>query len=208
MDCITYPMRPTSGGPLHLRQPYDDAWRLEPKLNGERLVVHVDYESGTSTVWNRQGRLSSHRSIWEKAMHRLVQITRESFITWWDCEGLGLRHAVGRGTLILLDWIPSTPDVHPAWAQRKAFLASLAWDRSHVTPWSGHLVNADRLTVLPDWNDAEARTAIVAMQAQNAQCGAELYEGVVAKRKDSRYPIQLRSPDETNPYWIKHRWHF
>jgi len=34
----------------------------------------------------------------------------------------------------------------------------------------------------------------------------EFYEGLVAKRADSPYPLQLRSPDEEFSGWIKHRW--
>ena len=31
------------------------------------------------------------------------------------------------------------------------------------------------------------------------------YEGVVMKRVDSIYPMQLRSPDFETPDWMKHR---
>ena len=38
--------------------------------------------------------------------------------------------------------------------------------------------------------------------------GATYYEGIVAKRADSRYPLQLRSPSIEFPFWMKHRWQF
>ncbi len=44
------------------------------------------------------------------------------------------------------------------------------------------------------------------MQALNREWGVEYYEGLVAKRADSLYPIQLRSPGAECPFWIKHRW--
>ncbi len=38
--------------------------------------------------------------------------------------------------------------------------------------------------------------------------GAPYYEGIVAKRGDSKYPHQLRDPDVEFPFWLKHRWQF
>jgi hypothetical protein len=32
-----------------------------------------------------------------------------------------------------------------------------------------------------------------------------LYEGIVAKRSDQPYPMQLRGPEVRTPYWMKHR---
>ena len=32
------------------------------------------------------------------------------------------------------------------------------------------------------------------------------YEGVVAKRAQSSYPVQLRDPEAPFPGWMKHRW--
>jgi hypothetical protein len=42
----------------------------------------------------------------------------------------------------------------------------------------------------------------------NVRFGCEFYEGLVAKRADSVYPIQLRSPDTETTGWVKHRWAF
>lgn len=44
------------------------------------------------------------------------------------------------------------------------------------------------------------------MQTLNQEWGAEFYEGFVAKRADSAYPIQLRDPEAHCPWWVKHRW--
>jgi hypothetical protein len=35
--------------------------------------------------------------------------------------------------------------------------------------------------------------------------GCDFYEGLVGKRADSLYPVQLVSPEQTTPHWIKHR---
>jgi hypothetical protein len=34
------------------------------------------------------------------------------------------------------------------------------------------------------------------------------YEGLVAKRLDSKYPLQKRSASQDFPFWMKHRWQF
>ena len=38
--------------------------------------------------------------------------------------------------------------------------------------------------------------------------GCEFYEGMVAKRNDSIYPMQRRSAEVEFPFWMKHRWAF
>ncbi len=40
----------------------------------------------------------------------------------------------------------------------------------------------------------------------NRQWHCPFYEGLVAKRADSLYPVQLRSPTLEFPGWVKHRW--
>jgi len=44
------------------------------------------------------------------------------------------------------------------------------------------------------------------LQLANGFLACDFYEGLVAKRGDSPYPIQLRSPDEEFSGWVKHRW--
>jgi len=46
------------------------------------------------------------------------------------------------------------------------------------------------------------------LQAENARIGCEFYEGLVAKRCDSTYPMQRHSPDADYSMWMKHRWRF
>jgi hypothetical protein len=42
----------------------------------------------------------------------------------------------------------------------------------------------------------------------NRKVGVEFYEGIVMKRADSLYPVQLRSSKEETREWVKHRWEF
>jgi hypothetical protein len=54
----------------------------------------------------------------------------------------------------------------------------------------------------------DAEDMWVGLQHINKKWNAEVFEGFVAKKLDSTYPRQLRSPDLESPYWIKHRWEF
>jgi len=56
--------------------------------------------------------------------------------------------------------------------------------------------------------DISERNLWDACREANRQLGAPVYEGIVTKRLDSPYPVQLRNPAETTPAWMKHRWHF
>ena len=46
------------------------------------------------------------------------------------------------------------------------------------------------------------------LQSQNVVLSCEMFEGIVAKRGDSLYPIQRQSPQKEFPFWVKHRWRF
>ena len=49
---------------------------------------------------------------------------------------------------------------------------------------------------------------VLALAERNRQSAADFYEGIVMKRVDAAYPMQLRSPHLETPYWVKHRWKF
>ena len=201
MKPITFPARPLNGGrfglvskkPVHL-------WSM--KVNGWRALIHTP----TGTMFNRQG---EELTIDGEFAEALEDLSRSS-IEWLDCEALERRHNIGRGTLIILDavvpvlnagqryttlieeaerlkWpslgIGQRPEEHQAYLLKQTAMS----DASHT----GKLV-------LTDWWGW--------MQRVNRDWGADFYEGFVAKRGDSVYPIQLRSPDSECPFWTKHRW--
>jgi len=56
--------------------------------------------------------------------------------------------------------------------------------------------------------DTDPMAAWTRLQAINRKLGHPLLEGLVAKRADSIYPRQRRSPDIEFPYWVKYRWPF
>ncbi len=200
MNPITYPARPIGSGGLPAKFEGIGEWRWEEKLNGERLLIHIDYETGQPTVWNRKGEPSAHVGDFTQALAALTNLTRDTFITWWDCEGLSRRHAIAKGSLVVLDWVPTQPDVQPTWSQRKAFL------HRHLGQGANFTLMPPLLGVCHTWTEAEAREAWEKMQAINRTLGAEVYEGLIAHRCASKYPVQLVSPDQTTADLIRFRW--
>jgi hypothetical protein len=54
----------------------------------------------------------------------------------------------------------------------------------------------------------DAKDMWLALPHINKKWNAEVFEGLVAKKLDSPYPRQLRSPNQESPHWVKHRWDF
>jgi hypothetical protein len=202
MKSITYPARPLNGGrfglvtkkPIHL-------WSM--KVNGWRALIHTP----TGTMFNRQG---EELTIAGEFAEALEDLSRSS-IEWLDCEALERRHNVGRGSLIILDAV--VPDLIASERYQLLIRDSLdsnTWpflfiedrpEENKVYVMKQTAMSEASHTgklVLTDWWGW--------MQLVNKQWGTDFYEGFVAKRADSVYPIQLRSPDSDCPFWIKHRW--
>ncbi len=201
MKLLTYPARPFNGGrfglvskgPVHL-------WSA--KLNGWRALVHTP----TSTVFNRHGEVLSIADQFAEALGNL----RRSRIEWLDTEALERRHAIGKGSLMILDAIVPYLTAMDRYRLLREEAARLNWptlrisdrpeeDRTFLveqTPLSDSSTDG-RLVLMHSWEE---------MQCINREWKVDFYEGLVAKRVDSIYPIQLRSPQSECPFWIKHRW--
>jgi hypothetical protein len=185
----TYPARPLNGGALDVALPKRGDWRAEPKYNGWRAVVHIP----TGAMWNRQ----LERLSIELEFRQPLATLRDAFpkMAWADCEALSRRHALGKGTLILLDLIDNG---WPYIARRRWMLARVRELPIREQP------KTDCLYLPPSYSDAqlawdEARDA-------NKAFGCEFYEGIVAKRADAPYPIQRNNASKETTAWIKHRW--
>lgn len=191
---ITFPARPLNGGRLELAPAKRGAWAIEPKLNGWRVLVHAP----TMTAFTRNGEpLSIAREFAAALDHLHVTWTRDPVLEWIDCEGLERRHGIGRGALVVLDAvIPGNYRV-----RRDQLHATLG----EPLPIGAPPV-ADTVTLVPSFQMAEAAAVYAQLRELNRLWRAPFFEGVVMKRADSTYPIQLRSPDEAFPLWQKHRW--
>ena len=197
----TYPARPVNGGPFEKALPKTGDWYYEPKYNGWRAWVHAP----TRTMFNRHGELLSIAHTFDAVLND-IQARHNAEMPWLDVEALGRRHDIGRGSLIILDYLPSSPGTYK---NRRSLLelACACWKwpllkelNKPVPDNSIHLTMSYRAEGAPQlWE---------ILKQCNAALGCEFYEGFVAKRADSLYPIQLRNPKLEFPFWIKHRWAF
>jgi ATP-dependent DNA ligase len=118
----TYPARPLNGGPLELAPPKPGQWGYEPKYNGWRTLVHAP----TGSMFNRHGQPLSIAAEFGGALGRLravALIAEGRAVEWFDCEALDRRHALGRGTLLVFDYLTVWGMAGEPLRQRKELLA-------------------------------------------------------------------------------------
>jgi hypothetical protein len=171
-------------------------------------------------MFNREGKRLSIAHEFADALALL----KKTQLEWADCEALERRHNIGRGTLILLDQVVGGRH----YRDRRSLLeivCPFAGIASYKTlnqplpnntvvltpshPAEGALIPIG--TVCPETVGSEyekMRGLWDILKECNRELGCDFYEGLVAKRVDSLYPIQLRSKDQEFPFWMKHRWQF
>ena len=198
---LTFPARPIQGGRLELAPPKRGLWFAEPKLNGWRALIHTP----SGTMWNRHGALLTIADCFRPALAALAKLASRGLV-WTDCEALERRHNLGRGTLVVLDVIPESG---PNYEQRRASLESLlpiepvfSGDTSRPVPCGAVVLTP---TLRADTH-ADALAFYQRLRAANRVLGCDFFEGVVMKRADSIYPVQMRSATEEFRGWVKHRW--
>jgi len=203
----TYPARPINGGPFDKAPPKRGTWAAEPKWNGWRGLVHVP----SGAMWNRHGKPLSIAPEFRESLEILRATLDAEAFKWVDVEALERRHGIGRGTLIVLDVIP-TPQAYrdqtaPTYAERRSWLSPLPVAMlTEIKPNTVYLTPSTIETLMDTPQAAQAMWD--AARAANKQYKTVVFEGIVMKRTDSLYPVQLRNPEETSPAWVKHRWHF
>ena len=198
---ITYPARPIQGGRLELAPPKRGLWYAEPKFNGWRTLIHTP----SGTMWNRHGALLTIADCFRPALGALAKLASRGLV-WADCEALERRHNLGRGTLVVLDVIPETGA--PSYEQRRALLESLLpmdgvfrGDATRQVP-CGAVVLAPTMRVA---SQADALAFYQRLRKANRALRCDFFEGVVMKRAESSYPVQLRSATEEFRGFVKHR---
>jgi len=203
----TYPARPINGGPFDKAPPKRGTWAAEPKWNGWRGLVHVP----SGAMWNRHGKPLSIAPEFRASLEILRATLDAEAFKWVDVEALERRHGIGRGTLIVLDVIPA-PQVYrdltaPTYAERRSWLSPLPVAMlTEIKPNTVYLTPSTIETLMDTQQAAQAMWD--AARAANKHYKTVVFEGIVMKRTDSLYPIQLRNPEETTAVWVKHRWHF
>jgi hypothetical protein len=202
----SYPARPYRGG-----VPLGTAWRkmnhkeivYTPKYNGWRVLLHVR----TGVCYNRKLQILTIGEEFRESIYKIQKCCPDD-IEWIDCEGLERRHGIGKGTLIVLDFMP-TPVV-----QHEALDISYE-DRQSVLAVALHKVNdhdvlskpeEDSVYFAPHYNSDEVRVLDSMLKSRNKEWDAEFYEGWVGVKATSKYPIQLVGADKKTFTWTKHRW--
>ncbi len=209
----TYPARPLHGGRFNLIPRTSlDLW--SPKLNGWRTLVHTPYPG---KMFNRQGEPLTIADEFRGALELLWTVGQSgSDFEWLDCECLESRHNLGRGTLVILDYIPDSPDAAQRYADaadRYARLEAAAirheWLRLQIGDKPAeHTVYLLQQNLLRQSDPTSGRILLaqwLEMQQLNKQWGCEFYEGFVAKRANSPYPLQTRDPRSESTNWMKFR---
>ena len=182
-------MRPMNGGRFDLAYPKRGTWFYEPKYNGWRALVHAP----TGTMFNRHGERLTIESEFKDA---LAMLKDSPVAEWFDMEGLNRRHNLCRGLLVILDAIlPET------YQKRRAILEGRYGDLQPFAP-------CQTICLVASSPASEADTLWETLKKANTNLGVEFYEGLVAKKADSLYTMQLRSSKEETRDWIKHRWEF
>lgn len=196
----SYPLRPSNGGPLHLARPKRGQWTYEPKINGWRALVHAP----TSRMWNRRGERLSIEYEFAAVLEAIRTADLPPEMEWLDCEALERRHDLGRGSLVILDYLAPDKTTYDERRKRIRSLDCVNIEIDYTEP--AHIPN-ESLIVLQDHSENLSEIWDT-LQERNKLWKAEVFEGLVAKRIDSPYPRQLRSPNQESPYWVKHRWEF
>lgn len=201
MDMPSYPARPINGGPLERARPKTGTWMYEPKLNGWRAIIHAP----SGRMYNRHGERLSIEECFKPALDIL---STADVPEWLDCEALERRLQLGRGSLVIFDYLPNRLQRKDTYAERKANLLHSLQSLPNWKPWQFGAPIQNALYTLQGFIPEVIDELYITLQSENRALGAELYEGLVAKRCDASYPMQLRSASEETTCWVKHRWSF
>ncbi len=156
-------------------------------------------------MWNRHGALLTIGDSFRPALAALTKLAPRGLV-WTDCVALERRHNLGRGTLVVLDAIPESGT--QTYVQRRAMLESLlpcdavfGGDTARPVPCGAVVLTPAQRAV----THADALVFYQRLRAANRGFSCDFFEGVVMKRADSNYPVQLRSATEEFRGWVKHR---
>lgn len=129
-----------------------------------------------------------------------IKIIQRSQHTWLDVECIGRRTKTGAGSIIVLD----VPLANYAYLARKNLLSADFHKLGlYETPDPQQVYYLDFVDGRPNANLLWEK-----LRKKNAELGEEFYEGLVAKKMDSVYPIQSVHPEREHSDWVKYRWKF
>jgi hypothetical protein len=155
-------------------------------------------------MWNRRGQRLSIEHEFAAVLEAIRTADLPPEMEWLDCEALERRHDLGRGSLVILDYLAPGKATYD---ERRKRIRSLDCVNIEIDYTEPARIPNESLIVLQDHSE-NLSEIWDALQECNKLWKAEVFEGLVAKRIDSPYPRQLRSPNQESPYWVKHRWEF
>lgn len=202
---ITFPARPVNGGRLENAPSKVGPWIVQPKVKDWRAIIHAP----TRRIWNRHGQPMSIADN----LADVLEILRFSSFDWLDVGVMERQNQLLRNSIIVFDTID--PELaHFTHENRRAHL-EIAFetlpDAIDLKP------SRNRVFLINEYCTERPDGPLViyhALQNQNVALGGNphddtdmknFYEGIVCKRTDKPYPIQLLSPEKTTPWMIKHR---
>jgi len=208
IELLTYPARPVNGGALDSALAKVGAWAWQPKINDVRAIIHRP----SGVMWNRHGA----RLVRSSEYAQLIAALPPCF-DWLDVGLLGprMQFKIAAVCIVIFDYIPPDSERADNYSKRRVYLEEVFGNA--VLPWSTELADAggvvDCVFLIPEFcrTSPEQRTGdplhyYKRMQAENMELGRRrIYEGLVAKRTDKPYPVQLRSPETETPWMMKHR---
>lgn len=186
----TFPARPRKGGRFEPEQLIGD-WKFQPKYNGWRAFIDLEADE----VFNRHGDLMSIGDCFQHAINSIRYTALALGVKYLDAEALERRFDTCRGALMLFD----IPDSTDPFEERMELLSLVA---------PVHNINK-----MPACNTAltvptyDLKTSVGAwswMQHLNNVWEVPIYEGIVAKKAGSEYPVTWK-PDQPFLHWVKYR---
>ncbi len=203
---IALPPAALNGGPLDSAPLKVGKWVWQPKIDDRRVVIHRP----SRTIWNQYGKLSVAQDSgkFEQALDKLQDWPCFAFngisTEWLDAGLMEYRHDMMRGSIVVFDLM--SVGTHQ---QRRAALEPIAVP----LPWALDLVDKESANngvfLIPQFefaipNEDDGLVLYGMCHKQNEALRRIFYEGVVAKKADSLYPMFQRAKT-TTPNWIKHR---
>lgn len=194
---ITFPARPVNGGRLENAPPKVGPWIVQPKIDDWRGVLHAP----SKTLWNRYGEPSTVAA--QGKLDAALSILSFSSFDWLDIGIMENRHDMMRGTIIVFDTMDMPTFNH---INRRAHL-----EVAFATLAAAPPPTRDSVFLIPEVRLAAMHSYYALLQKINAEMKQRhdtdhnFYEGIVCKRTDKPYPVQLLSPTKETPSWIKHR---
>ena len=208
---ITYPARPVNGGRLENAPPKVGPWICQPKIKDWRAIVHTP----TKRIWNRHGKPMSI----EKDLDIALSILSGCPFEWLDVGVLERQNQLLRGTIIVFDWIPTPNDILAGphgflYQGRRDALFNQLEEMTLATNMLATRRSIPKVLLVQDFTSTPPIEIYERLQQENRKLGGNsmdatdmknFYEGIVCKRTDKPYPVQLLSPNKETPWMIKHR---